>query len=85
MVAEAVKVIVRCRPMNSREKDLKSKVRQHSIFIYLIMCVSCHNLNVLIGVEYQNCRLMLLSSAWMGQQIQSKLIYLSVTHGRASL
>jgi len=25
MVAEAVKVIVRCRPMNSREKDLKSK------------------------------------------------------------
>ena len=26
MVAEAVKVIVRCRPMNKREKDLKCKV-----------------------------------------------------------
>lgn len=25
MAAEAVKVIVRCRPMNTREKDLKSK------------------------------------------------------------
>ena len=43
MVAEAVKVIVRCRPMNSREKDLKSKVRQHSIFIYLKTLT--HNLN----------------------------------------
>ena len=26
MTAEAVKVIVRCRPMNGREKDLKCKV-----------------------------------------------------------
>ena len=25
---EAVKVIVRCRPMNKREKDLKSQVKQ---------------------------------------------------------
>ena len=44
MVAEAVKVIVRCRPMNSREKDLKSKVRQNSIFIYFKTLT--HNLNL---------------------------------------
>ena len=31
MVAEAVKVIVRCRPMNSREKDLNSKVKRQQV------------------------------------------------------
>ena len=63
MVAEAVKVIVRCRPMNSREKDLKSKVRQNSIFIYfktlthnLISWVS-HKKSYLVCVELTNFRI----------------------------
>jgi hypothetical protein len=30
-MAESVKVIVRCRPMNKREKDLRCKVRTKSV------------------------------------------------------
>ena len=53
-----------------------------------LMCGSCHIRNVLIGVEYRNCRRTLdvyfLFAIWMGQ-IQSKLIYIFVTYGLASL
>ena len=51
-----------------------------------LMCGSCHIRNVLIGVEYQNCRqtIYFLFAIWMGQ-IQSKLIYIFVTYGLASL
>jgi hypothetical protein len=42
-----------------------------------VMCESCHIRNVLIGVEYRNCRQTLdadlIFAIWMGQ-IQSKLI-----------
>ena len=37
---EAVKVIIRCRPMNQREKGLKSKVRHKIFFHYFIYIVS---------------------------------------------
>ena len=47
--------------------------------IFSFMCGSCHIRNVLIGVEYQNCRPMLdvylLFSILMGQ-IPSKIINL---------
>ena len=47
-----------------------------------------HIRNVLIGVKYPNCRrtldVYLLFAIWMGQ-IQSKLIYIFVTYGLASL
>ena len=50
-----------------------------------LMCGSCHIRN---GVEYQNCLRTLdvyfLFAIWMGQ-IQSKLIYIFVTYGLASL
>ena len=49
---------------------------------------SCHIRSVLIAIEYQNCRqtldVYLLFAIWMGQ-IQSKLIYIFVTYGLASL
>ena len=52
------------------------------------MCSSRHILDVLIGVKYQNCHqnldVYLLFAIWMGQ-IQSKLIYMFVTYGLASL
>ena len=52
------------------------------------MCESSHIRSVLIGVEYQNyCRTLdayLLFAILMGQ-IQSKLIYMFVTYGLASL
>ena len=52
-----------------------------------IMCGSCHIRNVLIGVEYRNCRrtldVYLLFAIWMGP-IQSKLIYIFVTYGLAT-
>ena len=50
-----------------------------------LMCGSCHIRN---GVEYQNCRrtmdVYFLFAIWMGQ-IQSKLIYVFVSYGLASL
>ena len=53
-----------------------------------IMCGSCHIRNVLIGVEYRNyCRTLdvyLLYATWM-RLIQSKLIYIFVTYGLATL
>ena len=53
-----------------------------------IMCGSCHIQNVLIGVEYPNCRrtldVCLLFDIWMGP-IQSKLFYIFVTYRLASL
>ena len=53
-----------------------------------LMCGSCHIRNVLIGVEYQNCcqtlGVYLLFAIWIGQ-IESKLIYIIVTYGLASL
>ena len=65
------------------------KVKGEAVFnIYLLMCGSCHNRNVLIGVKYRTCHLMFIYlpfSDWMGQRIQSKLIYLFVTHGLVSL
>ena len=52
------------------------------------MSGSFHIRSVLIGVEYQNLRrtldVYLLFAIWMGQ-IQSKLIYMFVTYGLASL
>ena len=52
------------------------------------MSGSSHIRGALIGVEYQNCRrtwdVYLLFAIWMGQ-IQSKLIYIFVTYGLASL
>ena len=49
---------------------------------------SCDIRNVLIGVEYRNCRqtldFYLLFANWM-EPIQSKLIYIFVTYGLASL
>ena len=54
----------------------------------LSMCGSCHIKNSLIGVEYQNCcqtlDVYLLFAICMGR-IQSKLIYIFVTYGLASL
>lgn len=48
-MAESVKVIVRCRPMNDREKDLKCKVRTpdhncltpvvRSVYLFFQTCV----------------------------------------------
>ena len=53
-----------------------------------LMWGSCHIRNVLIGVEYQNWRqtldAYLLFAIWMGQ-MQSKLIYIFVSFGLASL
>ena len=53
-----------------------------------LMSGSSHIQSVLIGVEYINCRrildVYLLFVIWMGQ-IQSKLIYIFVTYGLASL
>ena len=52
------------------------------------LCGSCHVQNVLIDVEYRNCRrtldVYLLFAVWMGP-IQSKLIHIFVTYGLASL
>ena len=49
---------------------------------------SSHIQSVLIGIEYRNCRptfvVYLLFAIWMGQ-IQTKLIYICVTYGLASL
>ena len=54
----------------------------------LSMCGSCHIQNILIGMEHRNCcqtlDFCLLFAIWMGQ-IQSKLIYIFVTYGLASL
>jgi hypothetical protein len=51
------------------------------------MCSPCHIQNVLIGIEYQNCRrtldVYLLFAIWIGP-IQSKLIYIFETYGLAS-
>ena len=52
------------------------------------MSGSSHIQSVFIGVEYRNCRrtldIYLLVAIWIGQ-IQSKLIYIFVTYGLASL
>ena len=52
------------------------------------MSGSSHIRSVLIGVKYQNCcrtlAIYLLFAIWM-RQIQSKLIYIFVTYGLASL
>ena len=52
------------------------------------MSGSSHIRSVLIGIKYQNFRrtfvVYLLFATWMGQ-IQSKLIYIFVTYGLASL
>ena len=36
-MAETVKVIVRCRPMNKREKDLKCKVRYVFVITFFVL------------------------------------------------
>ena len=55
---------------------------------FVFLCVDHHIQSVLIGVEYRNfCRTLdvyLHFAIWMGQ-IQSKLIYVFVTYGLASL
>ena len=63
-----------------------------SCFYFLIpnslMCGSCHIQNVLIGIEHQNfCQNLdfCLHFAFCMGQIQSKLIYIFVTYGVASL
>ena len=52
------------------------------------MSGSSHIQSVVIGVEYRNCRrtldVYLLFAIWTGQ-IQSKLIYIFLTYGLASL
>ena len=52
------------------------------------MSGSSHIRSVLIDIEYRNCRqtldVYLHFSIWMGQ-IQSKIIYMFVTYGMASL
>ena len=52
------------------------------------MSDSSHIRSILIGVEYRNCRqtldIHLLFAIWMGQ-IQSKLKYIFVTYGLATL
>ena len=51
------------------------------------ICGSCHNQNVVIGVEFRNCHRILdhlLFVIWMGQ-IQSKLIDIFVPNELASL
>lgn len=49
MSGESVKVVVRCRPMNQREKDLKSEVSRFEIVnirtFFLIINISNINLN----------------------------------------
>ena len=57
-------------------------------FLFHVMSGSFHIRSVLIGDEYQNYRrtldIYLLFAIWIGQ-IQSKLIYLFVVDGLASL
>ena len=48
-----------------------------------IMSGSSHILSVLIAIEYQNCHLTL--DVYLLYAIQSKLIYIFVTYGLASL
>ena len=58
------------------------------VYYFFLKYGSCHIQNLLIGVEYRNCRrtldVYLLFGIWVGQ-IQAKLIYTFVTYGLASL
>ena len=51
MTAEAVKVIVRCRPMNGREKDLKCKV----FFYFFANKMSDFDINPFFVPLFQPC------------------------------
>ena len=69
-------------------KDNLNTGRNSAAPLTILMSGSSHIRFVLIGVEYRNCcrtlDVYLLFAIWMGQ-IQSKLIYIFVTYGLASL
>ena len=60
------------------------RLQVDNIQIAFLMSGSCHIRSVLIGVKYRNLDVYLLFAIWIGQ-IQSKLIYIFVTYGLATL